>query len=464
MTLEDSSQRNLDKIGGIIAAAAFGVCLVANVWQWARHRCHPLGALCVFLVLRVVGWLLAFIGAIRDDQLLNKRGYIVNSLAFWLMMLTGLLLLARWDAIRRGAKWGARSWGGTGAAALLCVGFGALDAAGQITWLNNPGDGPAVTLSVAAVGLLVLAGIYALTGIFFNYREALFYQRASVRWSFFLTAALLVGRCVFWMLVGLNIVKFDEPKRLIFLFCLTTTFEIGAAAIWGFMPVAKRLRSTNKGAGSEMESLKPESVIPIRPLPADTAIPAHTLNARPSGESEFSEAESEDGASAHHAMAAHHAPAPATKSGLAYGSAHDPIYGSAYGGAPGGQPVNTNPHNSYYRPAPTAGPNANPWAGASATNISFVAPGQPQYTGTAPPHTTFVKSPYPQTLVTQTAPAAQAQSPYVDRPSVAYTADYFRGDDDESSSRSSIPPNVATMQARQVPEGTLPGRHPASSE
>ncbi|KAJ2760824.1 hypothetical protein IWQ57_006204, partial [Coemansia nantahalensis] len=282
MALDDPSQRSLDKIGGIIAAALFGVCLVATVWQWARHRCHPLGVLAAFLVMRIVGWMLAFIGAARDDPLLNKRGYIVNSLAFWLMMLSQLLLLARWDAARRGARWGARSWGGTGGALVLCLVFGALDAAGQITWLNSPSDSPSATLKVASVGFVVLAGVYGLGCLFFNFREGLFYQRPSVRWVFFLSALVVAVRCVCWMLVGLDIVRFKEPKRLIFLFCLTTTFEIVAAAIWGFTRATKHLRLEGKGAATKLESLRSEPVAPAAPQPAENSILTHTVNARPS--------------------------------------------------------------------------------------------------------------------------------------------------------------------------------------
>ncbi|KAJ2157984.1 hypothetical protein GGF46_004121 [Coemansia sp. RSA 552] len=259
MTLEDTSQRNLDRVGGIIATVAFAICLGAHLWQWARHRCHVLAPLLIFLILRIIGWLLAFIGAVRDDQLLNKRGYIINAVSFWLMMLTGLLLLAYWDTNRRGKRWSVRSWGGTGAALILCVVFGALDAAGQTTWLNNPDDSPPVTLKIASVGFLVLAATYSGFAVFFNYREAVFYQKPTVRWAFLLTAAVLVARCIFWLLVGMHIVKFEEPKRLIFLFCLTTTFEIAAAALWGFMPVAKHLRPRSSG-GSDTQSLKPTSI------------------------------------------------------------------------------------------------------------------------------------------------------------------------------------------------------------
>ncbi|KAJ2716183.1 hypothetical protein H4R19_000786 [Coemansia spiralis] len=383
MTLEDSSQRNLDKIGGIIAAALFAVCLTANAWQWARHRCHPLGVLAVFLVLRVVGWLLAFIGAVNNDQLLNKRGYIVNAVAFWLMMLAGLLLLARWDASRRGARWGVRSWGGTGAALLLCVVFGALDAAGQITWLNNPSDDPEATLKAASVGFVVLAGLYGLCCLFFTFRETLIYQRASIRWAFFLSAPLLVVRCVCWMLVGLNIVHFDEPKRIIFLYCLTTTFEIAVAAVWCFMPVAKHLRSEGKGDASELESIKPESVVPIRPLPVDTAIPAHTLNARPSSDSEPSEAYSDeynnDGG-----IPAHNGPA-----------THTASWTSAPGQASNSSALGA--HTSYYQPAPASGPPVNPWSGAAQAvplRQSGIYPPQANAYAQPPPAGLVSASPY----------------------------------------------------------------------
>ncbi|KAJ1766279.1 hypothetical protein LPJ54_005247, partial [Coemansia sp. RSA 1824] len=132
-----------------------------------------------FLILRVVGWLLAFIGAIKDDRLLNKRGYIINSLAFWLMLLSGMLLLARWEATRRNVRWSLRSWGGTGGALILCVVFGALDAAGQITWLNNPEDTASIVMKIAAVGFLALSVIYAFVSLFFNYRESSIYQQPT---------------------------------------------------------------------------------------------------------------------------------------------------------------------------------------------------------------------------------------------------------------------------------------------
>ncbi|KAJ2552191.1 hypothetical protein IWW35_002445, partial [Coemansia sp. RSA 1878] len=196
-----------------IAVVCFGICLAAHVWQWVRHRCHALMPMFFFLILRVVGWLLAFIGAIKNDRLLNKRGYIINSLAFWLMLLSGMLLLARWEATRRNVRWSLRSWGGTGGALILCVVFGALDAAGQITWLNNPEDTASIVMKIAAVGFLALSVIYAFVSLFFNYRESSIYQQPTVRWAFVLSAGLLVVRCVFWMLVALNIVKFEESKR-----------------------------------------------------------------------------------------------------------------------------------------------------------------------------------------------------------------------------------------------------------
>ncbi|KAJ2777804.1 hypothetical protein H4R18_004956 [Coemansia javaensis] len=368
MGLDDSSQRNLDRVGGIIAAVLFAACLAAHVWQWVRHRCHPLAASTAFLVLRTVGWLLAFIGAVQGDALLNKRGYIANAVAFWLLPLTGLLLLARWDATRRGARWSARSWGGTGAAAILCLGFGALDAAGQITWLNNPADGPSVAMKIASVGLLVVVGIYALVGLFFNFREALFYQRPSVRWAFFLTATLLVLRCVFWMLVGTGIIQFDEVKRLIFLFCLGTTFEIGAAAVWGFMSVARHLHPKGEAPAAEMESLRPEPAAAgkpasaNKPLPADTAIPAHEYMAsqrsdksevtRPDSEAE-AETSDDYSASAYNTIAM---PQPAAAAGT---------IGHAYAGAPGRQPSYRSSYSSPYQPPPAHGAVVGPPPGGS---------------------------------------------------------------------------------------------------
>ncbi|KAJ2796797.1 hypothetical protein H4R20_005415, partial [Coemansia guatemalensis] len=361
MTLEDTSQRNLDRVGGIIAAIAFSVCLFTHIWQWARHRCHVLAPLLVFLILRVVGWLLAFIGAVRDDRLLNKRGYIINSLAFWLMMLAGLLLLARWDATRRGVKWGVRSWGGTGAALIVCVGLGALDAAGQITWLNNPDDDSNTVLKIASIGFLVVAAINALAVLLLNFREALFYQRPSVRWTFFLTAGLLALRCVFWMLIGLHIITFDEPKRLIFLYCLTTTLEVATAALWGFMPIAKHLRPKSDDTGTDMQSLKP-SATPEQPLPVDNAIPAHEyLNSQASHDSEQGSVHDNSNDNGHDQTPSKALPQPPI------GAQHS--YSDAYNN-------NTSVQSMPSSYAPLAasdsnsGQNFNPWAGASLTNSS----------------------------------------------------------------------------------------------
>ncbi|KAJ2399887.1 hypothetical protein GGI23_002378 [Coemansia sp. RSA 2559] len=252
-------ERNVDRVGGIIAVAAFGVCLLAHIWHMVRYRFHLYAATSIFLVLRVVGWLLAFIGAIKDDALLNKRGYITNAVAFWLLMLGALLLVARWESSRRGAKWGVRSWSGTGAALILCIVLGALDAAGQITWLNNPNDDPKATLKIAAIGFLVLACINVAFVLFFSMRDSRIYQRPTVRWAFVVSSLLIGARCVFWMLIGLHIIHFDEGQRRIFLFCLATIPEILAVIAWSFFPVAKSLRLQGSD-GMEVDSLKPESV------------------------------------------------------------------------------------------------------------------------------------------------------------------------------------------------------------
>ncbi|KAJ1796090.1 hypothetical protein LPJ59_003961 [Coemansia sp. RSA 2399] len=252
-------ERNVDRVGGIIAVAAFGVCLLAHIWHMVRYRFHLYAATSIFLVLRVVGWLLAFIGAVKDDALLNKRGYITNAVAFWLLMLGALLLVARWESSRRGAKWGMRSWSGTGAALILCIVLGALDAAGQITWLNNPDNDPEVTLKIAAIGFLVLACINVAFILFFSMRGSMIYQRPTVRWAFMISSLLIGARCVFWMLVGLHIIHFDEGQRRIFLFCLATIPEILAIMAWSFFPVAKYLRLQGSD-GTDVGSLKPESV------------------------------------------------------------------------------------------------------------------------------------------------------------------------------------------------------------
>ncbi|KAJ2687829.1 hypothetical protein IWW39_002643 [Coemansia spiralis] len=242
MGLEDSSQRNLDRVGGIIAAILFSVCLVAHMWQWLRHKFHPFAATSMFLLLRTIGWLLAFIGAVKDDSALNKRGYIVNAVSFWLMALGGALLLVRWSVCCRGKTWNSRAWSAASLASIPCVVMGAVDAAGQIDWLNNPTEDPKATIKAASIGFLVIVSVYALVSLLTIFRSQLIYQKPLVRLSFFLTGAFLLLRCIFWMLIAMNIVDLDEPKRLIFLFCLATSFELLTAAVWGFFPVAKNLK------------------------------------------------------------------------------------------------------------------------------------------------------------------------------------------------------------------------------
>ncbi|KAJ2048993.1 hypothetical protein GGI08_005847 [Coemansia sp. S2] len=242
MALDDSSQRNLDKVGGIIAAILFVVCFIAHMWQWLRHKFHPFAATSVFLLLRTIGWLLASIGAMRDDSLLNKRGYIVNAVSFWLMALGAAILLVRWDVCCRGKTWNSRAWSAVSLASIPCVAMGAVDAAGQIDWLNNPADDPKATIKAASIGFLVIVSICALVSLFMIFRSQLIYQRPLVRLSFFLSGAFLVLRCLFWMLVAMDIVHFEEPNRLIFLYCLATSFEVLTAAAWGFLPIAKNLK------------------------------------------------------------------------------------------------------------------------------------------------------------------------------------------------------------------------------
>ncbi|KAJ2809686.1 hypothetical protein H4S07_003114, partial [Coemansia furcata] len=246
MALDGSSQRNLDKVGGIIATILFGVCFLAHTWQWLRHKFHPFAATSLFLLLRTIGWLLAFIGAVTDDSLLNKRGYIVNAVSFWLMALGAALLLVRWSVCCRGKSWNSRAWSAASLASIPCVAIGAVDAAGQIDWLNNPAEDPKTTIKAASIGFLVITGVYALASLFIIFRSQLIYQRPLVRLSFFLSGAFLVLRCVFWMLVALGVVNFDEPQRLIFLYCLATSFEVLTAAVWGFFPVAKSLKLTGQ--------------------------------------------------------------------------------------------------------------------------------------------------------------------------------------------------------------------------
>ncbi|KAJ1816432.1 hypothetical protein LPJ56_004298, partial [Coemansia sp. RSA 2599] len=278
MSLEDSSQRNLDKVGGIIATGIFGLCLLLHVWRWLRYKCHALAATTIYLILRTVGWLLAFIGAFKNDVLLNKRGHIVNALAFWLFVLGSLLLVVQWDASRRNVKRTRRSNSGAGLALLACLVMGALEAAGQITWLNAPEDDPNTTLKVAEVGFVVLTGIYGVFAVFFNYKDSMIYQRPSVRWSFFVSAALLICRSVFWMLVALHAVKLTEARRQIFLYCLGTAPEMIAAAVWGFSPAAKHLRPP-----LNVELEKPTSITSAgngsnKPLRGGPASPVHRLS------------------------------------------------------------------------------------------------------------------------------------------------------------------------------------------
>ncbi|KAJ1844459.1 hypothetical protein LPJ57_009492, partial [Coemansia sp. RSA 486] len=278
MSLEDSSQKNLDKVGGIIATSVFGLCLLLHVWRWLRYKCHALAATTIYLILRTVGWLLTFIGAFKDDVLLNKRGHIINALAFWLFVFASLLLVVQWDASRRGVKRSRRSNSGAGIALLACLVMGALEAAGQITWLNAPEDDPSTTLKVAEVGFVALTGIYGLFAVFFNYKESIIYQRPSVRWSFFLTAALLICRSVFWMLVALHAVKFTEPKRNIFLYCLGTAPEMIAAAIWGFSPATRHIKPHSNVDFVQSAGIRTGDSGSNKPLRGEPASPIHRLS------------------------------------------------------------------------------------------------------------------------------------------------------------------------------------------
>ncbi|KAJ1722751.1 hypothetical protein LPJ53_002849 [Coemansia erecta] len=277
MSLDDSSQRNLDKVGGIIATGIFGICLIMHVWRWLYYKCHPLAATSIYLILRTVGWLLTFIGAFKDDALLNKRGYIVNSLAFWLFVLGSFLLAVKWDASRRAVKSTKRSYGAIVVAILACLVMGALEAAGQITWLNDPEGDPSTVLKIAEVGFVVLTGINALFAVYFNFKEGNMYQRPSVRWTFFITAALILARSVFWMLVGLHAIKFTESKRQIFLYCLGTSFEMLAALLWGFSPASKHLKPHSNVDFEETPVAKPVASS-IKPLRGEPASPVHRLS------------------------------------------------------------------------------------------------------------------------------------------------------------------------------------------
>ncbi|KAJ2793943.1 hypothetical protein H4R20_006385 [Coemansia guatemalensis] len=87
-------------------------------------------------------------------------------------------------------------------------------------------------------------------------------------------------------------------------------------------------------------------------------------------------------------------------------------------------------------------------------SVNFLTPGinQTPYAGAPTQHTTFVKTPYPQPQAVQ-----GQQQAYVDPPKVAYTADYFKENDDDDSRSSSHPSNIAT--AYDAKEQPLPDNH-----
>lgn len=261
MSLDDTSQRNLDRIGGIIAAVVFGICFLVHMWQWIRYKCHPFVATSIFLLLRTIGWLLAFAGAVQDKSLLNKRGYIINAVIFWLLMLGGLLLLAQWDATCRNKRlWNARTLGFVIIGTMCCLVVGGLDVAGRINWLNNPTDPPKTTLKVSSVGFLILSAIYVLGALFYSFRSNLIQQSKRVRIGFFFSGIFLVLRCLFWMLVSMEVIKLSESSRLIFLFCLSTLFEMLVVLLWGFMPIAKTLKELR---AEPMHNLKDMKSYPV---------------------------------------------------------------------------------------------------------------------------------------------------------------------------------------------------------
>ncbi|KAI8322814.1 hypothetical protein GQ54DRAFT_131517 [Martensiomyces pterosporus] len=415
MALDSVLERNLDKVGGIIAAVVFAVCLFAHLWQLMRHRCYPLVATSIFLLLRVIGWLTTAVGAIQNKSDLNKRGYIVNSLAFWLMMLGGFLLIARWDASRRGVNWSTQSSVLSGVAFVVCVVFGGLEASGQISWLNNPQDNPKVTLNVSEAGFLALAVLYALIAGYFNVHEPMVYQKPGVRFSFYLTAAFLLGRCIFSMVVALRIVTFAQDKRQLFLFCLATTFEMFACAAWGFSAVAR--------------DLEPQDITPVGELPPSdddynsaqpvltTSNAMHKLDNVPTRDSMY------DGQ---------------TQPGSHIGKSQigaNAMYGSSGGGSYGNNP-NLSSYNAAVASVPDETHGLNPWATVSSSNayasgqhvgeplayaqqqqpmarqplhlqtqgissyageagVSFAQQSASAYSNAPAPHSNFVKTPYP---------------------------------------------------------------------
>ncbi|KAJ2892336.1 hypothetical protein IWW38_003259, partial [Coemansia aciculifera] len=259
------------------------------MWQWLRHKFHPFAATSLFLLLRTIGWLLAFIGAVQDDSALNKSGYIVNAVSFWLMALGAALMLVRWAVCCRGLTWNSRAWSAASLVSIPCVVMGAVDAAGQIYWLNNPAEDPQPTIKAASIGFLIITSVYGLVALFYIFKSQLVYQRPLVRLSFFLSGVFLVLRCIFWMLIAMNVINFDEPKRLIFLYCLATSFEVLTAAVWGFFPIAKNLKlPENKHANLvDLPSVKvtdSNSTRPVReqstPVSSDNElIRAPSLNA-----------------------------------------------------------------------------------------------------------------------------------------------------------------------------------------
>ncbi|KAJ2471137.1 hypothetical protein GGI02_002470 [Coemansia sp. RSA 2322] len=246
----------LDKVGGIVAAIVFGLCFLALTWQWLRHKFHPFAVISLFLLLRTIGWLVASIGAIQGDSGLNKRGYILNAILFWLMALGAMLLLVRWNVCRRGKSWNKLAWSAVGLVTIPCLVLGALDVAGQIYWLDNPSGDPPTTLKVASVGFLVLTGAYGLASLAFAFREQFVYQRPLVRLSFVLSGLFLILRCICWMVVSLNISRFSGKNRLIFLYCTATIFEMLVAIVWSTTPLATNLKLPKHDNLPDLPSLK----------------------------------------------------------------------------------------------------------------------------------------------------------------------------------------------------------------
>ncbi|KAJ2266359.1 hypothetical protein J3F81_005506 [Coemansia sp. RSA 371] len=115
------------------------------------------------------------------------------------------------------------------------------------------------------------------------------------------------------------------------------------------------------------------------------------------------------------------------------------------------QPMPPQMQAHQFRPAPLQTFNTayGRMSGPNGPSISFAAPGQSPYMGMPNSHTTFVKTPYPQPQRAQEPPS------YIDGPAVAYTADYFKPNDDDSR-LSTQPSNVTSSFDSRSTSGEMP--------